>query len=164
MAGLASKAARCRTVVSRSPAETRRLGEVMGKLAPAGTRILLYGDLGAGKTVFVQGLASGLEVPSDYYITSPTYTIVNEYPGRLCLYHLDLYRFETADDLEGIGFDDMVEGPGLVVIEWAERLPDNYLETYLAVEITGGGDDDRTLRLIPYGQAATDLIGEMKKN
>ena len=85
-------------IETKSVADTQRLGQQIGRLINEPTTIALIGDLGSGKTAFVQGLARGLEVPSTYYITSPTFTLVNEYPGRLPLYHIDLYRLETVGD------------------------------------------------------------------
>jgi tRNA threonylcarbamoyladenosine biosynthesis protein TsaE len=81
-------------MTTRSPEDAHYLGKTIGRQINAGTVIALTGDLGSGKTTMVQGLARGLEVPEDYYITSPTYTLINEYPGRHSLYHVDLYRLE----------------------------------------------------------------------
>ncbi len=103
-------------ITTRSPVETKLLGEIIGQSIDQKTTISLSGDLGAGKTVFVQGLAKGLDVPSDYYITSPTYTIVNEYPGRLKLVHADLYWIPSgvsgASELFDIGFEEFYDSDG----------------------------------------------------
>lgn len=105
-----------------SPAETRELGRRLGLLAGPGLTVLLAGDLGAGKTCFAQGVAAGLGAPGDAPVTSPTYTLLNLYAGRLPLYHFDLYRLARVDDLEELGYDDAAERDGVVLIEWAERL------------------------------------------
>ena len=88
---------------THSAEETRAFGERLGRHITAGTTIALTGDLGSGKTVFVQGIARGLHVPAEYYITSPTFTLINEYPGRLRLHHIDLYRIEDPIEIEEIG-------------------------------------------------------------
>ncbi len=86
-----------------------------------GTTILLYGELGAGKTTFVQGLAEGLGVPEEVYVSSPTFSLINEYPGRQKLYHVDLYRL-APEEVEDLGLPELAS-QGVMVIEWAERLP-----------------------------------------
>ena len=124
---------------SRSVEETRHIGQIIGEMAAAGTTIALGGDLGSGKTALVQGLARGLHVPENIYVTSPSYTLVNEYPGRLSLFHLDLYRLSDPD-LEDIGLYDILDtDTAVVAIEWAERLaPDSLFECLnLQMEITG---------------------------
>ena len=93
---------------TNSAEETKRLGRKIGSLIDDPIVLALSGDLGSGKTVFVQGLARGLDVPPDYYITSPTFTLVNEYPGRLRLFHIDLYRLDHFGDLEDIGLHDIL--------------------------------------------------------
>ena len=82
----------------------------------------LSGELGTGKTCLVQGIARGLGIPEEYRITSPTFTIINEYPGRLILYHLDVYRLSGVRDLDEIGYDDCFNDKGVVVVEWAEKI------------------------------------------
>ena len=109
------------TFISHSPADTESLGERVGRMAAAGLVIGLTGDLGAGKTRFVRGLARGLGVVSRVH--SPTFTLVNEYDGgRLKLFHLDLYRLETPEQLRSAGIGEFLSPDGVAVIEWAERL------------------------------------------
>jgi tRNA threonylcarbamoyladenosine biosynthesis protein TsaE len=111
------------TFTSHSPADTEALGEKFGRAAQRGDVIALSGDLGAGKTQFVRGLARGLEIPTRVH--SPTFTLVNEYGGgRLKLFHLDLYRLETAAQLVSAGIEEFLQPDGVSVIEWAERLGD----------------------------------------
>jgi tRNA threonylcarbamoyladenosine biosynthesis protein TsaE len=83
--------------------------------------VTLQGDLGAGKTLLTKGMAKGLDVPDWYYLNSPTFTLINEYRGRLPLYHLDLYRLGDADELFELGFNDYLADPGVLVIEWPEK-------------------------------------------
>ncbi len=111
------------TFISHSPAETEALGEQWGRAAQPGQVIALSGDLGAGKTQLVRGLARGLGVTSRVH--SPTFTLVNEYSGgRLKLFHLDLYRLETPEQLHSAGIEEFLQPDGVAVIEWAERLED----------------------------------------
>ena len=107
--------------ISHSPAETEALGEKIGRAAERGHVIALSGDLGAGKTQFVKGLARGLEIPGRVH--SPTFTLVNEYGGgRLKLFHLDLYRLETREQILSAGIGEYLSPDGVAVIEWAERI------------------------------------------
>ncbi len=109
------------TFISHSPAETEALGERLGRAAPRGLVIALSGDLGAGKTQFVRGLARGLGISNRVH--SPTFTLVNEYGGgRLKLFHLDLYRLETAEQILSAGIEEYLSPDGVSVVEWAERL------------------------------------------
>ena len=133
-----------REVLTSSEEETASEGEALGRSLRAGDVVLLYGDLGAGKTAFVRGLARGLGA-SDEDVSSPTFTLIQEYRGRLTLYHVDLYRLESreADDL---GLDDLIGGEGVVAIEWAERWngrPSGVLE----VRIDDAGGDRRRISL-----------------
>jgi tRNA threonylcarbamoyladenosine biosynthesis protein TsaE len=154
--------------VSTSDAkETYRLGEAVGRAVVEPLVIALTGDLGSGKTVFVQGLAKGLCVPEGYCVTSPSYTLINEYPGRLPLQHVDLYRLDGGIDLMDIGIYDLFEAGGVVAIEWSERLNPQELNEYLALRIDTAGETIRTIHLSSYGQGVTLLLrglqNEMRK-
>src|SRR5436305_2135610 len=107
-------------VISHSLDQTRRIGGRLAALLAPGDVILLEGPFGAGKTTFTQGIARGLGVTDDY-ITSPTFTLINEYPGRLPLYHVDLYRLDSAAQALDLGLTDYLDSPGVTVIEWPER-------------------------------------------
>ncbi len=107
---------------SCSADETKAYAEKFAKSLKAGDVLCMYGDLGAGKTAFVQGLAKGLQVGS--YVNSPTFTIVNEYEGTLPLYHFDVYRIADSEEMFDIGFDEYIDGYGVSVIEWAELIED----------------------------------------
>ena len=115
------------TSISHSPAETEALGEAWGRTAPSGLVIALSGDLGAGKTQLVKGLARGLDITTRVH--SPTFTLVNEYGGgRLTLFHLDLYRLETRAQILSVGVEEYLNPQGVTVIEWAERLANDELQ------------------------------------
>ena len=135
------------TVVSQNPEETRSLARQIGESLKGGEIVLLYGDLGVGKTVFVQGLAEGLGVPEDYYVVSPSFSLINEYPGRLRLVHVDLYRLEPAQ-VEDLGLEDYLEKDSVVSIEWAERLPSNLIpEEAILVRMQYLKEDQRRLEI-----------------
>jgi tRNA threonylcarbamoyladenosine biosynthesis protein TsaE len=146
------------TVKTHSVDETRELGQKLGAAINQPLAIALIGDLGSGKTAFVQGLAKGLAVPADYYITSPTFTLINEYPGRLPLCHVDLYRLETVRDLEDIGLDELYYGRAVLAIEWAEKLTGEPLDANLSVSFEFIDDDFRKISILAYGQIGVNLI------
>jgi tRNA threonylcarbamoyladenosine biosynthesis protein TsaE len=136
------------------------LGARLGKACKAGDVIALVGDLGAGKTVLAQGLARGLGVPTDVPITSPTFTLINEYTnGRLVLHHIDLYRLEREAELEHVGLWDLYRGDSVVVVEWFDRFaqiaPREWLE--LRIGRIAGRDDARTVEIVAHGAAGERL-------
>ena len=131
------------TFFTNSPEETEAIGTSMGKILPAGTVLAFRGDLGAGKTAFTRGLARGLDCREQ--VTSPTYTIVNEYlGGRLPLFHFDMYRLHSADDLFDIGWDDYLDRNGICAVEWSENVADA-LENPVTVTIEKTGENTRRI-------------------
>ncbi len=128
--------------ISTSYEETQKIASEFAKTLKSGDTVCMYGDLGAGKTAFVQGMAKGLEIEEP--ITSPTFTIVNEYSGTLPLYHFDVYRIADSDEMYEIGYEEYVYGDGITVIEWAELiediLPDNRFAVIILKDISKGGD------------------------
>jgi tRNA threonylcarbamoyladenosine biosynthesis protein TsaE len=131
--------------ITNSPQETEALGQKLGQTLPAGTVIAYRGDLGAGKTAFTRGLARGLGIQDP--VTSPTYTIVNEYlGGRVPLFHFDMYRLHSADDLFDIGWDDYLERQGICAVEWSENVAEA-LEDPLTVTICKTGEESRKITL-----------------
>ena len=128
---------------SNSPRQTEEVGEKLAKALKPGAVIAYKGDLGAGKTAFTRGLARGLG--ADEQVTSPTYTIVNEYlSGRMPLFHFDMYRLSCSDDLFDIGWEDYLERNGVCAVEWSENVADA-LEDPIVVEISKTGDESRTI-------------------
>ncbi len=121
-----------------SPEATHKAGQLLAALLEPGDVIGLVGDLGAGKTLLVQGLAVGLGMPPEIRVTSPTFALVNEYPGgRLAVVHVDLYRLEAEAELEHIGLDELLDGAGVSAVEWCERfpvLPDDHLHVTIEIE------------------------------
>jgi tRNA threonylcarbamoyladenosine biosynthesis protein TsaE len=116
-----------------SPGETFRFGQCLANILSAGQVVCLIGDLGAGKTLLVQGLAEGLGIVDS--VNSPTFTILNVYEASFPVYHFDLYRLEDAAELFDIGFYEYTEGSGLSIIEWADKFPDQLPDEYLWIEI-----------------------------
>ena len=129
--------------ITNSPSETEAVGAALAKVLKSGTIIAYRGDLGAGKTAFTRGLARGLGYAEP--VTSPTYTIVNEYlGGRMPLFHFDMYRLRSADDLWDIGWDDYLERGGVCAVEWSENV-DQALEDPITVTIEKTGEDSRRI-------------------
>ncbi len=142
------------TYITNSPAETEALGAALGALLPAGTILAYRGDLGAGKTAFTRGLARGLGCTD--MVTSPTYTIVNEYlSGRLPLFHFDMYRLRSADDLWDIGWEDYLDRNGICAVEWSENVEDA-MESAVNVTIEKLSEDARRIT-IEGGDFLADL-------
>lgn len=135
-------------VRTNSVIETESVGEAFARGLEAGAVVAMYGDLGAGKTAFVRGMARGLG--SDARVTSPTFTIVNEYPGRLPLFHFDMYRLASSDELFDIGWEDYLSRDGVCVVEWSENVSDAFdgSETEIRIERL-----DETSRRITIGKA-----------
>lgn len=151
-----------RMVETASTEATIALGRRLGRRLDQPLALLLYGDLGSGKTAFAQGLAAGLDVPASVPITSPTYTLINAYPGRQPFYHVDLYRLPAPVDPDEIGLLDLFEEPGVVAIEWAQRLhpadrPPDRLDLFFEVI----DDTYREIRIIAYGLDPADLLNDL---
>ena len=126
------------------PKETRAIGRELSLALPENSVIGLSGDLGAGKTEFVRGIAEGLGATDP--VTSPTFTLVHEYrSGRLPLFHMDFYRLETEKELDEIGFDDYLREPGICAIEWADRFPDRIPRDAIRVEIEISSRNERLI-------------------
>jgi tRNA threonylcarbamoyladenosine biosynthesis protein TsaE len=143
-----------------APDETRELGKLLGEFAAAGLVVLLNGDLGAGKTCFAQGVASGLGVSSASPVTSPSYTLLNIHSGRLPLYHFDLYRLSQVDDLADLGYDEFAEGDGLTLVEWADRMTDA-LTASVDVFIEHLTEQHRKLCFVALDDRGRDLLAQL---
>ena len=140
--------------ITNSPQETENVGAALGKILKAGTILAYRGDLGAGKTAFTRGLARGLGYADP--VTSPTYTIVNEYlGGRLPLFHFDMYRLASSDDLWDIGWEDYLERGGICAVEWSENV-DDAMENAIYVTIYKTGEESRRI-VIEGGEEIADL-------
>jgi len=147
------------TTQTLSPEATQSLAERLGRLLRPGDVVALIGELGSGKTVFSQGLARGLGVPKTFYITSPTFAIINEYPGRVPFYHLDLYRVSGPGELSELGLEEILYGQGAVAIEWAERLDKELPAERLEVHLTFSDETSRSLIFNAFGVNAKQRLG-----
>ncbi len=131
--------------ITNSPQETETVGAALGKILRPGTILAYRGDLGAGKTAFTRGLARGLGYKEP--VTSPTYTIVNEYlGGRLPLFHFDMYRLASSDDLWDIGWEDYLERGGVCAVEWSENV-DDAMENAICITIHKTGEESRRIEI-----------------
>lgn len=136
-----------------SPQETRELGKKIGRLCRAGDVIALDGDLGAGKTCLIQGLAEGLDVSKESYVRSPTFTILNVHQGRVPLYHFDLYRLsDDIDELEEIGYREYLYGDGVAALEWASNVEEAIPDECLRIVINRTGEEERNIEITATGE------------
>jgi tRNA threonylcarbamoyladenosine biosynthesis protein TsaE len=142
---------------TNSAEDTAQLAEKLAKLLKSGDVIALEGDLGAGKTTFTKGLAKGLEI--NRTVNSPTFTIIKEYHGRLPLYHMDVYRVESA--FEDLGFDEYFEGDGVTVVEWAHLIEEQLPAERLTILLYHEEDDNRSIVLDPKGKRYEQLCKEI---
>jgi len=131
--------------------ETTAAGKALAQKLTPGDVIALYGDLGAGKTVFVRGIAAGLGLSSR--VSSPTFTIVNEYLGDIPLFHFDMYRLSGSDELFEIGWEDYLERGGVCAVEWSENVRDAFPPEHIIITIDKTGDNSRTITVTRNGGA-----------
>jgi tRNA threonylcarbamoyladenosine biosynthesis protein TsaE len=142
------------TAATTSVSQTRELAAAVAELARPGDLVLLVGDLGAGKTVFAQGFGVALGVHEP--ITSPTFTLVRQYRGRLELNHLDVYRLDQLDEVLDLGLPELLDGPSVTLIEWGDAIVPALPADYLEVRLTyGDGDDERCITVHPVGSRWT---------
>lgn len=149
------------STITNSPEETTRLGMQLGLLLKAGDIVCLQGELGAGKTCFAKGVAQGLGIEDP--VTSPTFTLVNEYHGTLTLYHLDVYRLNGPGEMDDLGYEEYFYGDGVALVEWAERVRDVLPAERLEVFINRGTESDvcREIKMIPLGDRYRLLVEEL---
>ena len=134
------------TITTNNEAETISYGQQFARTLKAGAVVALYGGLGVGKTAFTRGLALGLGV--DMPVSSPTFTIVNEYSGEIPLFHFDMYRLDSESELFDIGWDDYLERDGVCVVEWSEKVPGAFPSDTIAVRIESHGDSVRIITFL----------------
>ncbi len=145
-------------VKTNKPEETKELGKQLGLLAKENMVFTLTGDLGAGKTTLTQGIAKGLDIEKT--VSSPTFTILKIYHGRMDLYHFDAYRLEGLH--QDLGFEEMIDGEGLTVIEWPMYIQDMIGEEFLEIEIKFIEEEVREFVLKANGKAYEELLGEIQ--
>ena len=147
-------------VISHSPEETRRIGLQLGRLARPGDVFLLIGGLGAGKTCFAQGIALGLDITG--YVTSPSFVVINQYRGRLPMYHIDLYRLDTMEEVIELGLDDYsLHGQGVCVVEWAEKAHSLLPGENMTIEMDIVSDNSRTISLKANGHRYLEMLSKL---
>jgi tRNA threonylcarbamoyladenosine biosynthesis protein TsaE len=144
--------------ISRSPEETRALAARLGEFLAPGDVVALKGELGSGKTEFVHGLALGLGVPPQVPVASPSFTLVHEYPGRLVLAHIDLYRLEKVPPEMLPDLEEYLYGSQVVAMEWAERLESLLPKDYLEVRLAITGEHERSFTFIAHGPRSRELV------
>ncbi len=137
---------------------TEIFGLYLGQNANSGDIICLDGDLGAGKTTLTQAIARGLDVDKNCYVTSPSFAIMHEYPGRIPLFHMDFYRLQDAAEVEDLGFDEYFYMSGLTIIEWSERATEILPEQRLSLKIILNDDESRTVVMEPGTEYSHDLL------
>ena len=135
----------CKVYISESEKDTEEIGRSFAQSLKGGEVIAMFGDLGAGKTAFVRGLAKGLGI--DAKVSSPTFTIVNEYPGEIDLIHFDMYRLSSADELFDIGWEDYLARGAVCAVEWSENVTDAFFGDEIKVIIEKTGDNSRKIEI-----------------
>ncbi|MEL7566078.1 MAG: tRNA (adenosine(37)-N6)-threonylcarbamoyltransferase complex ATPase subunit type 1 TsaE [Dehalobacterium sp.] len=154
------------TVKTKDPEETFSLGERLASYLPPGTVIALTGELGAGKTLLAKGIANGLKVTDQ--VTSPTFTIINEYQGIVPLFHIDAYRLEEDSGIEELGLEEYFNSSGVTLIEWPERIKNYLPASYLRIDIEKGldqsGREYRILSFSSVGNGRDNVIGAFENN
>jgi tRNA threonylcarbamoyladenosine biosynthesis protein TsaE len=149
--------------VTDSPDQTLRVGRRLGEILSGGAFIALIGSLGAGKTLLTKGIAGGLGVEDLGEVTSPTFVLVNEYRGCVPIYHIDLYRLESFAEVEAIGWDEWIGGPGVTLVEWAEKMEDDLPEERVEVHLQWAGEEKRRLLFKGRGRMGRKIVEELRR-
>ncbi|MRR16895.1 MAG: tRNA (adenosine(37)-N6)-threonylcarbamoyltransferase complex ATPase subunit type 1 TsaE [Deltaproteobacteria bacterium] len=149
-------------MASGSAEQTFALGKAIGKNAAEGDVFALSGELGAGKTCFACGLARGIGVDEQYVITSPTFTLINEYPGRCRFYHFDVYRLNQMDELIDLGYDEYVSAKGVVAIEWAEKIKNALPDDTIKIDFVYVDENKRIISISGPKKRVRELVKDIK--
>lgn len=150
-------------IILRTLEDTRAFGVNLAKACLAGDVVLLTGDLGAGKTTLTQFIAEGLNVPAEFYVTSPSFALMHEYPGTIPLYHIDCYRLTGEDDVEESGLMDYIVADGLAVVEWPDRLGSLVPDERLDLEIRVIENDGRKVTITAEGKSWQERLDSVLK-
>jgi tRNA threonylcarbamoyladenosine biosynthesis protein TsaE len=145
---------------TRSTSETIRIGKRLGSLLLRGDVVALVGELGTGKTQFIKGLAAGAGVRDTRYISSPSFTLINEYTGKMPLYHIDLFRLREEKEAEELGLEEYLGGEGITAIEWADRIPSLLLRELIWIQIRYTGKQTRSIEIVGKGKHYEKLLKE----
>jgi tRNA threonylcarbamoyladenosine biosynthesis protein TsaE len=138
------------------------VGVALGRLLDAGDVVAFSGDLGAGKTCCIQGIAAGMEVSAETAVTSPTFTLIHEYAGRVPIYHVDVYRLNHEEDLYDLGYEEYFYGQGVTLIEWAERIAAFLPSDHLAIRLQVEPDQARRLQFQAVGARAAQVLARLQ--
>jgi tRNA threonylcarbamoyladenosine biosynthesis protein TsaE len=138
------------TFETHSDEETRDVGRQLAARLPASGIVLLIGDLGAGKTTLTKGIAEGRGAAHADDVSSPTFTLIHEYGDPVSVYHVDLYRLDTAEEVRRLGLDDLLDQPALLILEWAERFPGLWPGQRIEIRLTHLGEDDRRIEVLSF--------------
>lgn len=136
-----------KTVRTDSPEETQTLGEELGRTLKAGDIVALIGDLGTGKTCLTQGIARGVGIAQGEVVSSPSYIIINEYNGKIPIYHIDLYRLESFAEIAELGLSEYINSDGICIIEWAERIAEGLPDNCIKVKIVWEDENTRSIKI-----------------
>lgn len=150
-------------IQTKSASETIRIGRSIGGRLLPGDVVALVGELGAGKTQFIKGLAAGAGIGNPTYISSPSFTLINEYPGKVTFYHIDLFRLGKEEEAEELGLEDYFQGEGITAIEWADKIPSLLPKELLLIHIAYTGKNTRCLEISGKGDRYHKLVEELSK-
>jgi tRNA threonylcarbamoyladenosine biosynthesis protein TsaE len=149
-------------IQTKSASETIRVGKGIGSRLRSGDVVALVGELWAGKTQLIKGLAAGVGMRNSTYISSPSFTLINEYPGKIPFYHIDLFRLEREKEAEELGLEDYFQGGGVTAIEWADRIPSLLPKEMLFIHIAYAGKNTRSIEIIGKEKRFEDLVDQMR--
>jgi tRNA threonylcarbamoyladenosine biosynthesis protein TsaE len=147
-------------ITSNNVSETIRIGKRIGTFLQPGDVVALVGNLGTGKTHLIKGLAAGVGVKKTAYVASPSFTLINEYPGRTPFYHLDLYRLETEEEAQDAGVEEILQGGGVTAIEWADKIPSLLPRELLWLHLHAVGEHCRSVEITGKGIRYDTLVKE----
>ncbi len=148
-------------MISRSADRTEEIGRIIGSFLQKGSFLALFGDLGGGKTCFTRGIVTAVAPGSAHLVASPTFAIMNEYPGPLPVFHFDFYRLSSGDEIAELGFDDYFRGDGVCIAEWSERLGYMLPPDHLGITFEHLGDDCRKIRIAARGKDSRAVLARM---
>jgi tRNA threonylcarbamoyladenosine biosynthesis protein TsaE len=147
---------------SKSTSGTIQIGKSIGSLLLPGDVVALVGELGTGKTQFIKGLAVGVGIGKPTYISSPSFTLINEYKGKIPFYHIDLFRLRAEKEAEDLGLEEYFQSEGITAIEWADRIPSLLPREMLWIQISYTGKNTRSLEIIGKGKRYEELINRLR--
>jgi tRNA threonylcarbamoyladenosine biosynthesis protein TsaE len=148
-------------IQTKRVSETIQIGKTIGGYLLPGDVVALVGELGAGKTQFIKGLAAGAGIGNPTYISSPSFTLINEYPGKIPLYHVDLFRLEREKEAEELGLEEYFQSGGITAIEWADKIPSLLPKEILRIHIRYTGKHNRSLEIVGKGDPYEKLVNSL---